>query len=286
VYRISYILGAPQGPLLEKNLKVLLAVLTMVDRLYLKTNRGQVAPLYKSGVRYEEEYGDQDDWQDIPTILAMRHGDSEDLACWRAAELQEQGIAAWPTLEKEHGCLHPRVRLPNGQVEDPARVLGMRHHTKPCVALGAARGQKESRITFCMRVFNGSRASPQEDELAVETLRLMLGALTVIDMQILRAYPGLPNLYQGGCYYEVEPAGREDWQDVITNFRRKSADCEDLACHRAAELQVRSGVNAWPRFTRRKRSNGSHLYHIQTRYPDGSIEDPSRVLGMGQNTGV
>jgi hypothetical protein len=272
---------------MEKNLRVLLATLTMVDRLYLLRNRN-TPPLYKSGVRYEEEPGMQDDWCDIPTMLAMGHGDSEDLACWRAAELQNQKIDAWPTLEKEHGCLHPRVRYANGRVEDPARQLGMpHHHHKPCVALKNP-GDLETRICFCMNIFRGSSASQRDQNLAHHSLRLLLGALTVIDADILRAYPILPSLYDPrmGCYYEVEPAGREDWQDVLTNFRRKSLDCEDAASHRAAELQVKHGIMAWPCFTYRVRPNASHLYHIHTRYPDGRIEDPSRILGMGRNTGI
>jgi hypothetical protein len=287
VYRITYVLGS-QGELLQKNLKVLLAALTMVDRLYLQTNKGKVPPVYRSGIRYEEEADGRDDWQDIPTTLALKKGDAEDLACWRAAELQEQGVMAWPTLEFDHGCLHPRVRYPNGRIEDPAKMMGMGHHTKPCLAIRTP-GTRETPIAFVMDVFHGSRVPQQKQALAHRTLRLLLGALTIIDCDILRRYPMLPRLYDPrmAVYYEVEPNGREDWQDVLTNFRRKSADCEDLASHRAAELQVKDGLNAWPCFTYKvRRTNGSHLYHIQTRYPDGSIEDPSRILGMGQNTGV
>jgi hypothetical protein len=419
VYRITYILGA-KGPALEQHMKTLLACLTMCDRLYLRAHKGKVPPLYQSGVVYEEEFGEQDDWCDIPTTRAMGHGDAEDLACWRAAELQEQGVMAWPTFDRDHGCLHPKVRYADGRMEDPATIMGMRGHSKPCVGIASGPDQKETRCTFCMKVFHGSKAPQAEQELAHETLRLMLGALTIIDVDILKRLPMLPSLYDKrmGVFYEIEPAGREDWQDVLTNFRRKSADCvpvtsrvlrhhdrkmvpigalspgdrilgdrewttvketlhtgkklvrefglsngetlrctpehrvfsvdgtevrakelrtgmiirgmkdgynndptvltihdsgeeeeccdietdshrfylpdshvlvhncEDLASHRAAELQVKHGIEAWPSFTYRMRPSGAHLYHIQTRYPDGRIEDPSRRLGMGHNTGI
>jgi hypothetical protein len=58
------------------------------------------------------------------------------------------------------------------------------------------------------------------------------------------------------------------------------SNCEDLACWRAAELNVRHGVAAAPTFVWRKRPNGAYLYHIQTIHPDGRVEDPSRALGM------
>ena len=84
----------------------------------------------------------------------------------------------------------------------------------------------------------------------------------------------------GGIYYEEEPPGQEDWQDLLTCMKLKASDCEDLACFRAAELRVRHGIMARPTFVHRVRPNGGNLYHVQVQYPDGRIEDPSRVLGM------
>jgi hypothetical protein len=52
-----------------------------------------------------------------------------------------------------------------------------------------------------------------------------------------------------------------------------------LACWRAAELQAQ-GIAAHPVFVWRKMKNGSHLYHIVVRWPDGRLEDPSKRLGM------
>lgn len=258
--------------------------MTLAGKAYLQAHP-QTPPLYKSGVRYEEEPGEQDQWQDIPITLGIGHGDAEDLACWRAAELQVQGIEAWPTFDFEHGCLHPKVRLPNGTLEDPARVLGMTSHDKPCMGFVSQAG--ETRVEFVCDTFKGTtrigndrQAAMKAQALSNRTLQVLLNALMIIDIDFLRANPHTPRLYDLGIRYELEPPGQEEWQDIPTSIRRKTADCEDLASHRAAELNVFDGIKAFPTFNWRLRPSGAYLYHIQTGYPDGRIEDPSRALGM------
>lgn len=132
------------------------------------------------------------------------------------------------------------------------------------------------RITFALDLFNG----PHEKELSHATLRTLLMALMYTDMLYLRANPNTPELYKSGVRYEEEPPGQEDWQDIPTCLRLRTGDCEDLACWRAAEYQVRHGIKAVPTFTSQLRPNGSYLYHITVQLPDGRIEDPSRKLGM------
>jgi len=283
-YRVTYVLGT-KGALRERAIKTLLATLTMVDRAYLEAHP-ETPPLYKSGLRYEEEPGEQDDWKDIPTLFKDGGGDSEDLACLRAAELQLQGYDAWPTFEKHGSCLHPRVRIVHPKTgavtfEDPAQILGMKSHSKPCMAFD--NGGPETRITFVIDVFKGIKGGEVAQAVANRTLQLMLSALTMINVDFLKVNPSCPRLYDLGVRYEIEPAGREDWQDIPTTIRRKTGDCEDLSSHLAAELQVKDGIAAWPTFTWRMRPSGAYLYHVLTRYPDGRIEDPSRRLGMGRN---
>jgi hypothetical protein len=99
-------------------------------------------------------------------------------------------------------------------------------------------------------------------------------------MDYLRENPHTPRLYESGVIYKLEPPNREDWQDVPTTLKRREGDCEDFSCHRAAELRVFDGVKAFPTFNWRVRDGSSYLYHIQTGYPDGRVEDPSRRLGM------
>lgn len=57
-------------------------------------------------------------------------------------------------------------------------------------------------------------------------------------------------------------------------------NCEDLACWRTAELRE-SGIKAKPFAKWRLKPDGSYAYHALTLLPDGRLEDPSLVLGMG-----
>lgn len=132
------------------------------------------------------------------------------------------------------------------------------------------------RITFALDLFNGDSERP-ESRLA---LQHMLDCLTAIDADYLRKHVSVPLIYQAGVRYMEEPPGQEDWQDIPTCLAMRIADCEDLACWRAAELQVRHGVMARPFFHEVKRPGGGYLYHILVRHPNGQVEDPSRILGM------
>lgn len=115
--------------------------------------------------------------------------------------------------------------------------------------------------------------------------RVLLGLLSIlvaINESWLRANPRTPPLYTAGVRYRREEPGREDWLTVPSILRRRFGDCEDLASWRIAELRVQ-GVKAKPRITFRRFGPGGRfsLYHITLEKPDGSIEDPSRILGMG-----
>lgn len=135
MHRITFVVdlfkGAEEMPASHAALKAMLWALTMIDVAELKAHP-EIPPLYESGVRYEEEPPGQEDWQDILTCLKLKIGDCEDLACWRAAELRARyGVAAEPTfnykVRRGGGYLyHIQVRHPDGRIEDPSRVLGMR----------------------------------------------------------------------------------------------------------------------------------------------------------------
>ena len=131
------------------------------------------------------------------------------------------------------------------------------------------------RISFVTDLFNG----PQDREESHQVLNIVLNALVQMDMVHLRNHPQTPSLYQSGVRYVEEPPGMEDWRDIPTCLRERQADCEDLACWRAAELNVRQGIAAIPIFGFRN-VNGNIVYHVRVQYPNGHIEDPSRILGM------
>jgi len=106
-----------------------------------------------------------------------------------------------------------------------------------------------------------------------------LGVLQAIsELQLARtslAGP-VPYLYEAGIRYEREPLGREWWQTALDNFAQREGDCEDLASHRAAELNVFDGEPARTIAVR----TGARSFHAVVQRADGSIEDPSLVLGM------
>ena len=123
--------GTQERELSRKTLDVMLECLFKINVLYLQAH--PEAPwLYQSGVTYMEEPPGQEDWQDIPTTLKFGIADCEDLAAWRAAELNvRQGIAAkpvWRSFPRKDGSTlyHILVEYPDGRTEDPSRILGMK----------------------------------------------------------------------------------------------------------------------------------------------------------------
>jgi hypothetical protein len=122
-----------------------------------------------------------------------------------------------------------------------------------------------------------------------------------IRRSLRRAIKGLddgviPPIYASGVVYREEAPGHEDWLDVPAILRQGHADCEDLAAWRAAELRVAGydvdPVIKWqwiPRDLMIKQGypasklpqDGIWLVHCCVRWPDGRIEDPSKIMGMG-----
>ena len=104
----------------------ILQALTALNKRFLSE---RWTPLYKSGVRYQREAKGQEEWATVPLVLRRQYGDCEDLAAWRAAELQLRGTDARAiALERPRrkGRLyHVVVQHPDGRLEDPSRTLGM-----------------------------------------------------------------------------------------------------------------------------------------------------------------
>ena len=92
-----------------------------------------------------------------------------------------------------------------------------------------------------------------------------------------RAGRPYPRLYESGVRYRPEPPGREQWQLPWETLKLGNGDCEDLAAWRAAELwfydrdmAARAILRDW----------GSGTMHCLVMHGDGTIEDPSKALGM------
>jgi len=103
-------------------------------------------------------------------------------------------------------------------------------------------------------------------------LGLLLEALVVANIEYL-------GIYESGVVYEEEPEERENWQDIPETLGLGNGDCEDLACWRIAELRFRAKEHATP-FIRWREVGTRTVYHIAVLRTDGTIEDPSRLLGM------
>lgn len=133
-----------------------------------------------------------------------------------------------------------------------------------------------------IKFFTGAFRGDHERALSNAILAQLLEALVRCDVDIFKAYPNLPGIYQSGVFYKREPVGEERWLTVLALYRQGFGDCEDLASGLTAEKRVRQGrprVRAG--FTWRKRLGGGTLYHIQQQNEAGRLEDdPSARLGM------
>jgi hypothetical protein len=145
--------------------------------------------------------------------------------------------------------------------------------------------------TFEVALFRQGRdgqVAPDERRRSQKALLWMLEALVSVNVDELEQFKARtgkypPVLYRSGIRYQRED-GTENWQDVLRNFELGYGDCEDLACHRIAELRTVYQRAAKPFVTYRRGPNGEFHYHavLAVKGPDGwRLEDPSRKLGMG-----
>lgn len=113
---------------------ILCEALTRINELHLRTTPRTPA-LYASGVRYAPEDG-REEFADLPTVYRRGHGDCEDLAAIRCAELRRDGFPLATALPLEVPSTPGRPRLihivvvadprdPIGTFEDPSARLGM-----------------------------------------------------------------------------------------------------------------------------------------------------------------
>lgn len=104
--------------------------LRMISQAQLAQRRREGRPLpalYLSGVRYHSERRPNEEWQLPLQTLGRGWGDCEDLAAWRAAELNLAGeLARVVIVRTGPNTEHALVRRGNGQLEDPSKRLGMK----------------------------------------------------------------------------------------------------------------------------------------------------------------
>jgi len=109
-------------------------------------------------------------------------------------------------------------------------------------------------------------------------LDVLLPAQTQLALLDLAEQP-LPSLYEfrraGRLRYRADNLGvKEEWLVPRWMVQRGVADCKSLACWRAAELR-RAGEMAVPVHVQ-----DGDIFHVAVRRGNGSLEDPSALLGM------
>ncbi|HET6959741.1 MAG TPA: hypothetical protein VFI56_24275 [Vicinamibacterales bacterium] len=160
--------------------------------------------------------------------------------------------------------------------------------------------------------------SPEEQDDSEDILLLLLGVNCRLNKLYLARHPGTPLLYDSGVVYtppdqadgrpplkkstlkkllallkdeaQIDPEtammivrlikGVEIFLDIPNLYRRGKGDCNELVPVRIAELW-RAGVPASPYLVKEPNDRGGITYHAIVQHPDGSAEDPSRILGMG-----
>lgn len=172
-------------------------------------------------------------------------------------------------------------------------------------------------IAFCADIFRFPQSKPYSDR----ALACLLWALIYANESYLMGTGvEVPALYDSGVYWKAEePQGRTacpegDGQELFLGIRQVQrqgfADCEDVVCWRVAELRLGrvpptpglapfeghppvtairapfpelrpKGPNVWPAFYSRRTAPNRIMIHIVVAWPNGFVEDPSRVLGMG-----
>lgn len=136
--------------------------------------------------------------------------------------------------------------------------------------------------TFAIAFFNGK----YDYQHSAYVIYQLVNTLVEIDMYELsiESDPPIPPLYDSGVVFKVsrDEDGEESddlWQDIFTVYAQKSGVCENLVAWRIAELRKR-GIDANIHITQYMLPNGDQKFHIRVIWPNGFIEDPSKILGM------
>ena len=111
------------------------------------------------------------------------------------------------------------------------------------------------------------------------TYTAALEGLTGVNEVLMRRDPSIPPLYSTGVQWEVRQGDPSEtrWRYAPDVALEGWGDCQDLSAYRAAELRV-SGAD--PAAHVRVYPTGPNRYHAVVARGDGTVEDPSAILGM------
>jgi hypothetical protein len=138
-------------------------------------------------------------------------------------------------------------------------------------------------IILKVSLFRDHGEDPAEHARSCESMLYLLNWLVRHDRGWLKQYPNTPKLYESGVTYDYkDEIDAPVWQDISYSLATKKADCKDFAAWRCAEL-LEAGIDCKPRIQWQE-IDGVYRFHALVEYPDGTTEDPSRLLGMGGDT--
>jgi hypothetical protein len=120
-----------------------------------------------------------------------------------------------------------------------------------------------------------------EAEVTKPVLDAALESVTRLNEQLLKegSVPTFDRALAKGLRWKPEPPGDEHFDHAGIIVKRKWGDCDDIAPYYAATLR-HTGKD--PDAQAVARRSGPHRWHAEVMRGDGSIEDPSRMAGMGQ----
>lgn len=124
-----------------------------------------------------------------------------------------------------------------------------------------------------------------EANVSKHVLDAGLEAVTRLDESLLRdgAVPTAEQGIKQGVKWKPEPFDEEHFDHAGLIMRRGWGDCDDLAPWHAASLR-HTGKD--PEATAIVRRSGPKRWHAIVQRSDGSIDDPSKWAGMGQDQSV
>ncbi len=116
------------------------------------------------------------------------------------------------------------------------------------------------------------------EQYSIEAAEQVLQGLARANVAAWRLFPNMPTLYRSGVRYQRElPGKREHWKSYPVILKARIADCDDLSAARVGEL-LASGED--PRARVHIYRTSPKTLHAVVLRGDGTIEDPSRILGM------
>lgn len=176
----------------------------------------------------------------------------------------------------------PHLNQPGSSTAEKDKALGVLTDCIKRIRLDIPGGLKAklrqhgSYFTFTLPHVFVAGANDVDNSIALNAL---LECLTRINQLYLQYHPGTPELYHSGVRY----ARTKLWESIPALYDRTYGDCKSLTAALVAQYR-HEGRKSKPVFRFKPRSHGTD-YHILVLSEKG-WEDPSKVLGMGQDENV